>query len=135
MKIEMLEAVLAVVAETPGSATILCGDFNVPQMEMADGRIITWAEDIVDGEPRVMRSWRADLGSDGTPPNGASWRAEPVDTLLTLIDIFTVTVARSPAGLSSERNNALVVASITRSAHGPCAYGSASTFTASGSRG
>ena len=63
MKIEMLEAVSAVVAETTGSPTILCGDFNVPQMEMPDGRIVTWAEDIVDGEPRVWRSWRGGPGT------------------------------------------------------------------------
>jgi exonuclease III len=63
MKIEVLESVSAVVAETTGSPTILCGDFNVPQMETPDGRIITWAEDIVDGEPRVRRSFRGGPGT------------------------------------------------------------------------
>lgn len=63
MKIEMLESVSAVVAETTGSPTILCGDFNVPQLETQDGRIITWAEDIVDDEPRVRPSWRGGPGT------------------------------------------------------------------------
>ena len=43
MKIEMLEAVLKVVADSP-QPRILCGDFNTPQAETREGRIITWAE-------------------------------------------------------------------------------------------
>jgi exonuclease III len=43
IKVEMLEAVAAVLAES-AAPCILCGDFNVPQAEMSDGRIVTWAE-------------------------------------------------------------------------------------------
>jgi endonuclease/exonuclease/phosphatase family metal-dependent hydrolase len=43
IKIEMLERVLEVVAASP-SPCILCGDFNAPQIERAEGRIVTWAE-------------------------------------------------------------------------------------------
>jgi endonuclease/exonuclease/phosphatase family metal-dependent hydrolase len=54
-KVEMLEAVLAVVSESEGPC-ILCGDFNLPQAETPQGRIVTWAERIIiGGEPRLRR--------------------------------------------------------------------------------
>ena len=62
MKVEMLEAVSAVVAETYDSPTVLCGDFNIPQLEMPDGRIITWGQEMVDGEPCVRGRWRGGPG-------------------------------------------------------------------------
>lgn len=62
MKIEMLEAVSRVVAETSRSPTILCGDFNIPKLETPDGRIITWAEDYPDTESRVFGRWRGGSG-------------------------------------------------------------------------
>lgn len=62
MKIEMLEAVSAVVSEHSNTPSILCGDFNVPQAETPEGRIVTWGEDMVDGEPRLRGRWR---GGDG----------------------------------------------------------------------
>jgi len=62
MKVEMLEAVSAVVAEQTTIPSILCGDFNVPQAETPAGRIITWGEDMVDGEPQVWGRWK---GGDG----------------------------------------------------------------------
>jgi exonuclease III len=53
MKVEMLEAVAAVVAEPGVTPQILCGDFNVPQAELPDGRIVTWAETLAaNGPPR-----------------------------------------------------------------------------------
>ena len=48
----MLEAVAAVMAEAAATPHILCGDFNIPQSEMRDGRIVTWGQDIVAGEAR-----------------------------------------------------------------------------------
>ena len=57
-EVEMLEAVSAVVSEHSDTASILCGDFNVPQAETREGRIVTWGEDIVDGEPRLRGHWR-----------------------------------------------------------------------------
>jgi exonuclease III len=52
----MLEAVLAVVAGASGPR-LLCGDFNVPQAETPDGRIVTWAERIhADGVAPQLRS-------------------------------------------------------------------------------
>ena len=46
VKIQVLEAVLNVVAATAPAAQILCGDFNVPQVETVDARIVTWRERI-----------------------------------------------------------------------------------------
>ena len=61
-KIEMLEAVLAVVADT-SAPSLLCGDFNLPQAETPDGRIVTWAEQMKAGEEPRLRSRRR--GVDG----------------------------------------------------------------------
>jgi exonuclease III len=52
-KVEMLEGVLAEVADSPAPC-ILCGDFNLPQAETPEGRIVTWAERVKVGcAPRV----------------------------------------------------------------------------------
>ena len=62
-KVEMLEAVLAVTSEVDGLPCILCGDFNVPQAETPEGRIVTWAERVAKGiEPRLRARHR---GGDG----------------------------------------------------------------------
>jgi exonuclease III len=53
IKVEMLEAVATVVAAPCATPQILCGDFNVPQAELPDGRIVTWAEHMTaDGSTR-----------------------------------------------------------------------------------
>jgi exonuclease III len=53
MKVQMLEAIAAVVAAPGATPQILCGDFNVPQAELSDGRIATWAERMAaDSPPR-----------------------------------------------------------------------------------
>ena len=58
-KIDMLEALTSVVAEPSPTPRILCGDFNVPQAELPNGRIVTWAERLtVGGEPRPRVTWR-----------------------------------------------------------------------------
>jgi exonuclease III len=62
VKVEMLGAVAAVVSEHSNAPSILCGDFNVPQTETPEGRIVTWGERIVDNEPRIRGRWR---GGDG----------------------------------------------------------------------
>ena len=59
MKVEMLEAVLAVVSKSEGRRCILCGDFNAPQAESPQGRIVTWAERVViAAEPRLRVRFR-----------------------------------------------------------------------------
>jgi exonuclease III len=62
LKVDMLEAVSAVVSERSDNPRILCGDFNVPQVETTEGRIVTWGEDIVDGEARLRGRWRGGTG-------------------------------------------------------------------------
>lgn len=55
----MLEAVTAVVAEPLSITRVLCGDFNLPQAEMLDGRIVTWAERVIEGaDPRLRERFR-----------------------------------------------------------------------------
>jgi exonuclease III len=55
MKVEMLEAVAQVVAASP-APLILCGDFNIPQRETTDGRIVTWAERWVLGKLPILQA-------------------------------------------------------------------------------
>ena len=47
-KIAMIEGVLNVIAAAAPTTQILCGDFNAPQVEMADGRIVTWGERVLE---------------------------------------------------------------------------------------
>ena len=43
-KIEMFEAVFSRLARTTSTLRILCGDFNSPQLELLDGRVVTWGQ-------------------------------------------------------------------------------------------
>jgi len=45
-KIETFEGVHDGISAKPTDRTILCGDFNSPQKELADGRVIVWGEKI-----------------------------------------------------------------------------------------
>jgi exonuclease III len=46
IKIETLEAIYRCLSRNCDKARILCGDFNTPQEERADGRVVTWGESI-----------------------------------------------------------------------------------------
>jgi endonuclease/exonuclease/phosphatase family metal-dependent hydrolase len=59
-KVEVLEAVYAgVSARCRDQLTVLCGDFNTPQCELASGEIVTWAQ-AMDGSGRVRLIGRID---------------------------------------------------------------------------
>ena len=63
-KIFMIEGVLAVAAAAHPTRQILCGDFNLPQLETIEGRIVTWAERVGStGIPKLRRRWRGQPGS------------------------------------------------------------------------
>ena len=58
-KIEMFEGIYQRLACRSGIPRILCGDFNSPQLERSDGRLVTWGEKIkrngeivIDGDER-----------------------------------------------------------------------------------
>ncbi len=54
---------MAVVSGPSATPCILCGDFNLPQAETPQGRIVTWAERVVTRrEPRLRARIR---GGDG----------------------------------------------------------------------
>jgi exonuclease III len=62
-KIKMLESVLGLVATPSAGPRLLCGDFNVPKLELPDGRVVTAAEHVADGlEPRLRIRFRGDDG-------------------------------------------------------------------------
>jgi exonuclease III len=44
LKIETLEGIYATLAHDSDRARILCGDFNLPQLELPDGTVITWGQ-------------------------------------------------------------------------------------------
>jgi exonuclease III len=46
LKVETLEGIYRRLARPSERPRILCGDFNTPQAEHADGRVITWAESV-----------------------------------------------------------------------------------------
>jgi len=80
MKVQILEAIADVVSESSDKPCTLCGDFNTPQFEMRDGRIVTWGEEIgKDGEPRLWKQWQNDTGrrwdaAERTVPQGGRHR-------------------------------------------------------------
>jgi exonuclease III len=57
-KIEHLEAVYRLLATPSANPRILCGDFNAPRAEWADGTVITWAQDPDTGVPNRRPGWR-----------------------------------------------------------------------------
>jgi len=50
IKIEVLEGILRRVSQPSTCPQVLCGDFNAPQAELADGTVITWGQKL-DGRP------------------------------------------------------------------------------------
>jgi endonuclease/exonuclease/phosphatase family metal-dependent hydrolase len=50
-------------AYSPAHPRILCGDFNSPQAELADGQIVTWGQ--VLGTDGMVRFWPAKRGMSG----------------------------------------------------------------------
>jgi exonuclease III len=58
-KIETFEGIYKKLAVESKIPRILCGDFNSPQSELSDGRIITWGEKILkNGEAKVTdKGW------------------------------------------------------------------------------
>ena len=50
IKIDTFHGIYKRLARTSGVARLLCGDFNAPQRETSDGRVITWGEDEVEGQ-------------------------------------------------------------------------------------
>ena len=63
-KIEMFEGIYQHLCGQSNRPRILCGDFNSPQLETTDGRIVTWGQRIrKDGRIVVMRGYeRWDAG-------------------------------------------------------------------------
>jgi exonuclease III len=59
VKIETLKAICAGLACPSSKPRILCGDFNTPQEEHPDGRVVTWAETVYPtGEIVLKRTIR-----------------------------------------------------------------------------
>ena len=63
IKIETFEALFAGLAHRSSVPRILCGDFNTPQEERLDGRVVTWGERVRrNGEVVVKRTIRGRRG-------------------------------------------------------------------------
>jgi exonuclease III len=63
VKVEMLEAIYRGLARPSAIARILCGDFNLPQAEGADGEVMTWGQRRrPDGRLRICRRIRGGPG-------------------------------------------------------------------------
>jgi exonuclease III len=48
LKVETFEGIFRRLARPSALPRILCGDFNSPQVERADGRVVTWGESVAD---------------------------------------------------------------------------------------
>lgn len=63
IKIEMLEGIFKKFSKAINFPQILCGDFNAPQLETSDGRIITWSQIInKNGNPEIWNEWKGGAG-------------------------------------------------------------------------
>ena len=59
IKVETLEGIYAGLSGRAGRPRILCGDFNIPQMEFSTGGIVTWAQRIREtGEVALRKRFR-----------------------------------------------------------------------------
>ncbi len=63
-KIEMLEGIYKRLACPSERPRILCGDFNTPREELADGQVVTWAQAIKHGQI-VLRRKRGQRWDEG----------------------------------------------------------------------
>jgi exonuclease III len=64
IKVETLEGIRAALASAPDGPAVLCGDFNTPRSERADGTVITFARDQY-GRLRPERGERWDAAELG----------------------------------------------------------------------
>ena len=55
VKVETLEAIFRAFAKQRRTPTILAGDFNTPQCELADGTVVTWAQRLNKAGRPVLR--------------------------------------------------------------------------------
>lgn len=63
VKVETLEAISGALARHHHTPTILAGDFNTPQCELADGTVITWAQRVnKEGRPVLRKTIRGGSG-------------------------------------------------------------------------
>ena len=70
-KIRTLRAVQALVESIRGEPCILTGDFNEPQFDLQDGRIVTWGQER-DGPHDRYECWKK-WTFDGESGTGAEW--------------------------------------------------------------
>jgi len=82
---------------------------------LPDGRIVTWGQDLVDGEPRLWGRWRGGSGQQWDSAERLVMSGGAINSSSTRIVIFTATLARSSVGSSNEGSDASVVGSITPS--------------------
>jgi exonuclease III len=62
-KVQTFEGLYEYLACVVPHPRILCGDLNTPQAERADGEIITWGQDIVEGKAVIWDKWHGDSGA------------------------------------------------------------------------
>ena len=62
-KVECLEAIFRGLGRHSRRRRVLCGDFNIPQLELASGKVVTWAQELrAGGVVRTKRQFRGGSG-------------------------------------------------------------------------
>jgi exonuclease III len=100
IKIETCEGIYERLARVSDIPRILCGDFNSPQQEQADGYLVTWGQDVLpDGRAAVWGTWEDKAGRVDT---GMRWdRAERL-VLTGLVAYDLVDVYRACNGYAAQ---------------------------------
>jgi len=95
-KIGVLKGVYDRLAHKSPHLRILCGDFNTPQEELSDGRIVTWAQRYVEERKEVFTSKKIE------GRNGADWDQGERHILEGLEDFGLVEVYRRVHGYRTD---------------------------------
>ncbi len=115
LKIDTLEGIFRRLAQPSTRPRILCGDFNTPQAERADGRIITWANACA-ATARSRSTDRSEISRNvGTEPSATFSKACAHTISPTCSALCTATAFKSSAGTSRARARRRAGASITSS--------------------
>ena len=94
IKIETLNGIYNALSARSETPRILCGDFNTPQFETANGEVVTWAQ-----RPTASGEWRIAHMFRGRPGN--EWDAGERRVLTGLAEHDLVDVYRSMHGYSA----------------------------------
>lgn len=88
IKIDTINGIVSYLASKSNESHILCGDFNTPQLETADSRLVTFGQKLTSsGKIKTLTKFRGGLGADWDAGERALFEQLP---LYRIVDSFRV---------------------------------------------